>query len=115
MIKQGAIAWLNLEPQTGTEPSKRRPVVVVSNGDYHALVKGRMAMVCPISTRDKGFAMNVALDETTVTQGVVLTADAKVLDMQARNYDYIEDMPVGILLEVLDLVGSISRYQGAEN
>ena len=111
MIKQGAIAWLDLEPQTGSEPNKRRPIVVVSNNDYHALVKNRMAMVCPISNQNKGFAMNIALDNTTQTQGYVLTADAKVLDLQARNYQYIEDLPNGILLDVLGMVGGISKYQ----
>ena len=111
MIKQGAIAWLDLEPQTGNESSKRRPVVVVSNDDYHELVKNRMAMVCPITNQNKGFVMNVALDSTTKTQGFILTADAKVLDMQARNYNYIEDLPESILIDVLDLVGGISKHQ----
>ena len=111
MIRQGAIAWLDLEPQTGNEPSKRRPVVVVSNDDYHSLVNNRMAMVCPITNQNKGFVMNVALDNTTKTQGFILTADVKVLDIQVRNYDYIEDLPESILMEVLDLVGSISKYQ----
>jgi mRNA interferase MazF len=70
-----------------------------------------MAMVCPITTQNKGFAMNVALDGKTQTQGVVLTADAKVLDLQARNYEYIEDVPEDILLTVLEMVGGISKYQ----
>ena len=108
MIKQGAVAWVDLEPQTGSEPNKRRPVVVVSNNDYHDLLKNRMAMVCPITNQNKGFVMNVALDNTTKTQGFILTVDAKVLDMQARNYEYIEDLPKSILIDVLDLVGSIS-------
>ena len=111
MIKQGAIAWLDLEPQIGNEPSNSRPVVVVSNKDYHDLVNNRMAMVCPITNQSKGFVMNVSLDDTTKTQGFILTADVKVLDMQARNYDYIEDLPESILIEVLDLVGSISKHQ----
>ena len=111
MIQQGAIAWLDLNPQTGSEPNKRRPVVVVSNKDYHDLVKNRMAMVCPITNQNKGFIMNVALDNTTKTQGFILTADAKVLDLQARNYEYIEDLPENILIDVLEFVGSISKYQ----
>ena len=111
MIKQGAIAWLDLEPQKGGEPNKRRPVVVVSNKDYHDLVKNRMAMVCPVTNQDKGFVMNVKLNDSTKTKGFILTADAKVLDLQARNYDYIEDLPENILIDVLDLVGSISKYQ----
>jgi len=111
MIKQGAIAWLDLTPQTGSEPNKRRPVVVVSNQDYHELTKNRMAMVCPITSQNKGFVMNVPLDNTTKTTGFILTADAKVLDLQARNYEYIEDLPDDILIDVLDLVGGISRYQ----
>ena len=55
MIKQGAIGWLDLEPQSGNEPNKRRPVVIVSNKDYHKLVSNRMAMICPIT---KGFKYN---------------------------------------------------------
>jgi mRNA interferase MazF len=54
--------------------------------------------------------MNIALDNETKTQGYVLTADVKVLDIIARNYEYIEDLPDNILFRVLDMINSISEY-----
>ena len=110
MIKQGAIGWLDLEPQIGNEPYKRRPVVIVSNKDYHKLVGNRMAMICPITSQKKNFVMNIALNNKTGTQGYIQAADVKVLDIGARKYEYIEDLPESILFHVLDMVGGISQY-----
>ena len=114
MIKQGAIAWLDLDPQTGKEQKGRRPCVVVSNKDFHLLTNNKLIMICPITNKDKGFALDIALDDRTKTTGVVMTAQAKILDAEARNYEYIEMIPNDILDEILEFVGGISRKDDFE-
>jgi len=48
-------------------------------------------MISPITNKDKGFAM---------------AGQTKILDMEARNYDFIEIIPNDILDEALKLVAS---------
>jgi len=115
MIKQGAIIWLDLDPQTGKEQKGRRPCIIVSNRDFHELTSHKLLMVCPITNKDKGFILDVQLDERTKTTGVVMTAQTKILDVEARNYKFIELVPEDILDEILEFVGGISRKDDSDD
>jgi mRNA interferase MazF len=44
------------------------------------------------------------LDERTKTTGVILCDQARTLDINARNYEFIEKIPDDILLEVVDII-----------
>ena len=101
--KQGDIIWLNLNPQTGTEQSGNRPVVVVSNDEFHARIKN-LVMICPITSRNRNFPTHIALDDRTRTSGVVKCEQAKILDFKNRNANFVEVLPVDILEEVKDVV-----------
>ncbi|MCL2365209.1 MAG: type II toxin-antitoxin system PemK/MazF family toxin [Defluviitaleaceae bacterium] len=107
MINQGDILWLDLNPQSGHEQKGRRPVVVVSNNDFHFLTGGKFAMVCPITNKARGHFMHIALNEQTETTGYVMCEQAKVLDIHARNYTYIEKMPTNIFESVWQRVRAI--------
>lgn len=50
--------------------------------------------------------MHVELDERTVTTGVVLCDQAKMLDVNARNAKVIEHAPKDIVEEVVAIVQS---------
>ena len=100
---RGDIIWLVFDPHAGNEQQGRRPAVVISNADANDFLNGR-AMVCPISKTNKGFPLQPALDERTVTQGVVLCDQVMVLDLDARHAHYIEKIPVDILHEVVDII-----------
>jgi len=65
MIQQGVIAWLDLDPQSGHEQKGRRPVVVVSNSDFHIITGHKLAMVCPITNTARGNLLHVELDKQT--------------------------------------------------
>lgn len=101
MIKQGDIVWLNFDPQAGNEQKGRRPALIVSNTKFHQITSYRNAMVCPITSTNNGFALNVSLDERTDTSGVIMCHQAKVFDITERQCEYREQLPSDILEEVL--------------
>jgi mRNA interferase MazF len=103
MVKQGDIIKLNFNPQTGHEQSGRRPALVVSNSGFTQITK-TAAMVCPITHTNKNLPFHIPLDNRTETSGVVLCDQAKIIDIHARKYEYIEKAPKDIILEVVDII-----------
>jgi mRNA interferase MazF len=102
MVKQGNIIWLDFDPQTGHEQKGRRPALVISNDTFNRFSK--MAIVCPITNVDKNHPFHIKLNDKTKTKGVILCDQARTLDINARNYEFIEDVPEEISLEVIDIV-----------
>ena len=102
MVKQGAILWLDFDPQSGHEQIGRRPALVVSNNTFNSF--SSLTMVCPITNRRKNYPFHVKLDKRTKTSGVVLCDQARILDIKIRNYEYIESIPDDILAEVIDII-----------
>jgi len=108
MVKQGDIIWLDFDPQIGHEQKGRRPALVISNETFNNFSK--MAIVCPITNVDKKHPFHVKLNEQTKTTGVVLCDQARTLDINARNYKFIEKIQEKILLEIIDITfGFIER------
>jgi mRNA interferase MazF len=95
MVKQGDIIRINFSPQSGHEQAGERPAVVLSNDMYIELTQ--KAVVCPITSTDKDFPLQVRLDNRTKTQGVVMCEQLKSLDIESRGYGFIEPMPSDLL------------------
>ncbi|MCL2270548.1 MAG: type II toxin-antitoxin system PemK/MazF family toxin [Treponema sp.] len=102
MVKQGSIVWLNFDPQIGHEQKGRRPALIISNNTFNNFSK--LVIVCPITTVDKNHPFHIKLNEQTKTQGVILCDQARTLDITARKYKFIENIPEDILLEVIDII-----------
>jgi mRNA interferase MazF len=104
--EQGDIIYLQYNPQSGHEQKGTRPVVVVSNKTYNQFTN--LAMVCPITSNDKGFPLHILLDDRTKTVGVIMCEQVKALDIIVRKASYFEKAPTDIMDEVMDiLVGFI--------
>ena len=108
MINQGDIAWLDLDPQSGHEQKGRRPVIVVSNSEFHLITGNKLAMVCPITNTGRANLLHVELDKQTHTTGFIMCEQAKVLDITTRNYKFIEEATMAVLTKVLNRVQAIS-------
>jgi mRNA interferase MazF len=109
MVKQGHIIWLDFDPQTGHEQKGRRPALVVSNETFNKF--SNMAIVCPITNTDKNHPFHIKLDERTKTTGVVLCDQTRTLDINARNYVYIEDIPDDILFDIIDIISGFIEME----
>ena len=111
--KQGDIIKLDFSPTKGHEQKGRRPALVVSNGTYNKYGRG-IVIVCPITNTDRGIKTQLKLDERTVTTGIIMTDQVKALDLNERNPEFIENVPVDILYEVCDIIAGFTEIEDDE-
>jgi len=79
--ERGDIVWIQMNPQAGREQAGHRPAFVVSPKVYNGKVG--LALMCPITSKVKGYPFEVAVTAPGVT-GVVLSDQVKCLDWGAR-------------------------------
>jgi len=108
MVKQGSIIKINFNPSVGSEQAGYRPAVVISNN--YVISKTNIITICPITTRQGKTALNVMLDDRTITQGVVLCAHNKAVDIKKRPYVIVEQLPQDKLEEVIDTIISMIEF-----
>ncbi len=80
ILQQGDIIWINFTPQVGREQAGRRPAIVISPIKYNRRVG--LALVCPITTKVKGYPFEVILPSGLAVSGVILADQVKSLDWQ---------------------------------
>jgi mRNA interferase MazF len=97
--ERGDIIKLQFNPQSGREQANYRPAIVISPTDYNRISK--LILVCPITSRKKGWPFEVELTEQVQTTGVVLVDQVKSLDCGSSNATFIEKAPSDIINEVL--------------
>ena len=104
MVKQGSVIMISFDPVVGSEQSGCRPAVVVSNN--FLISKTNIITICPITKGQDKTALNVLLDGRTKTQGAILCAHNRSVDIKKRPYTTIEQLPTDKLDEVLNIVVS---------
>ena len=109
--RQGDIIWISLDPQAGHEQAGRRPAMIISNDTFNRFAK-TAAMVCPITSTERDIPLHVKLDSRTHITGVVMCDQAKILDLQRRNAEWIERAPIDIVLEAVDIVTGFIEIDG---
>ena len=95
---RGDVVWIDFEPGAGREQAGRRPALVLSPKSYNRKV--RLAILCPVTTKAKGYPFEVPLPDGLPVTGVVLSDQAKSLDWRIRNAEFLCAVPG----ETLDLV-----------
>jgi len=95
----GDIIWLSFDPQAGREQAGRRPALVLSPAAYNE--KADLALVCPISSRVKGYPFEVPLPEGLAISGVVLSDHLKSLDWKQRKAVFVARVPAEVVSDVL--------------
>ena len=95
---RGDVVWIDLEPQRGSEQAGRRPAVVLSRSDYNR--KTRLAVICPITTKAKGYPFEVSIPADSPVSGVILADQIRCVAWRERNTMFISQIPVATLEEV---------------
>jgi mRNA interferase MazF len=103
--QRGDAVWLSMSPQAGHEQAGRRPALVLSPGSYNAKVG--LAILCPITSRVKGYPFEVVIPDGLPVEGAVLSDQAKSLDWRARKAEFICRLPGDTTLEVLHKLGAV--------
>jgi len=81
------LVWINFNPQVGHEQAGRRPALVLSPESYNSKVG--LAILCPITSKKKGYPFEVSLPKKMSVSGVVLSDQVKNLDWKKRNVEFI--------------------------
>ncbi len=96
---RGHAIWLSFDRQLGHEQAGRRPALVVSPSSYNEKVG--LALVCPISSRVKGYPFEVEIPKESGVEGAVLSDQVKSLDWEKRKAEFICQLPGRVIGDVL--------------
>lgn len=101
--ERGDLIWLQFFPQAGHEQSGRRPALVLSPKGYnHA---SGLAIVCPITSRAKGYPFEVDVPQGLAISGVILADHVRSVEWLAREAAFIGRAPDLAVAEVRDKIG----------
>lgn len=99
---RGDIVWLEFDPQAGHEEAGLRPALVISPVEYNQKVG--LALLCPITSKVKGYPFEVELPAGLPISGVILADQIKSLDWRTRKAKKICNLPNETLEEVIEKV-----------
>jgi mRNA interferase MazF len=103
--QRGDLVWVSLNPQAGHEQAGRRPALVVSPIEYNERVG--LALMCPVTSRVKGYPFEVALPEDLGISDVVLADQVKNLDWRVRQAELACTVPQSVVAEVLGKLNAL--------
>jgi mRNA interferase MazF len=95
---RGDLVWMLFSPHAGSEQGGRRPGIVLSPRLFHEY--SRLAIVCPITTRERGWHTEVKLPPGLPVSGVVLVDNVRSMDREARKLEIIGRAPYSVLEEI---------------
>lgn len=104
--ERGDIIRLQFNPRAGSEQASYRPAIVISPLAYNHISK--LILVCPITSRQKGWPFEVPLTEQLKTLGVVLADQIRIVDCSAREAMFVEKAPLELVNEVLARIAPLS-------
>ncbi len=96
---RGDIVKLNFDPTLGREQAGYRPALIVTTKEFNQVT--RLALACPITSKIKGFNLEVVLPDGLITSGAVLAFQVKTIDWLERQVKYIESLPDETIEEVI--------------
>jgi mRNA interferase MazF len=107
--ERGDIVRVNFDPQSGHEQAGRRPAIILSPVTYNKRVG--LALLCPITSRIKGYPFEVSIPKGFATTGVILADQLKSFDWSARQVEFLHKVPETTLAEVLRKLHTLLTIQ----
>ncbi|MGB9661296.1 MAG: endoribonuclease MazF [Moorellaceae bacterium] len=102
---RGDIVWLQFNPQAGHEQAGKRPALVISPKSYNGKVG--LALMCPITSKIKGYPFEVLLSDNLKVSGAVLADQIKSLDWEVRQAEFICTAPSEVVAEVIGKIQTL--------
>jgi mRNA interferase MazF len=97
--ERGDLVWLDFDPRIGHEQAGHRPAFVLSPRSYN--VRAGLALVCPITSKAKGYPYEVPLPPGLKATGVVLADQIRSIDWIARRPRRMDRAPANVVADVL--------------
>jgi mRNA interferase MazF len=98
------IIWLDFDPQVGREQAGRRPALVISSILYNRI---GLALICPITSKVKGYPFEVLIPAGGKISGVVLADAVKNVDWCGRNAEFIAKAAPAVIIEVQEKIRTL--------
>lgn len=95
---RGDLVWLDFDPQAGHEQAGHRPGLVLSPALYNG--RSGLALICPITSRRRGYPFEVPLPSGGPVDGVVLSDHVRSADWRSRRAKFIAKVDVDAFEEV---------------
>ncbi len=102
---RGDFVWTSFDPQAGHEQAGHRPAIVLSPLAYNEKVG--LALICPVTSRTKGYPFEVPLPTGLPIHGTVLADQVKSLDWKARGIQPAGKAPPVVVAEVLGKLATL--------
>ena len=102
--KRGDFVWLDFDPRTGHEQAGHRPALVISPQEYNRI---GLAIVCPITSKGKGFPFEVDIPAGQRVSGAVLSNHVKSVDWRTRKARFIMAAPSALLDDVIAKIATL--------
>lgn len=93
------MVWVQLGPTSGHEQSGRRPVLVLTPSGYNS--KTGLALVCPLTSKQKGYPFEVALPDEAELTGVILADHVRSIDWRSRRAEHAATLSATLVSDVL--------------
>jgi mRNA interferase MazF len=97
--ERGDVVLMSFDPQSGHEQAGWRPALVISPSLYNRA--SSLAVLCPITSRVRGYPFEVRLPDDLDVSGVVLVDQVRSLDWRSRRARLVGRVPAGVMSEVL--------------
>lgn len=101
----GDFIWIDLDPTIGHEQSGRRPAIVVSPRSYN--VAAGLCVICPITSRARGYPFEAVLPEGAGLRGVVLADQPRSISWEKRPIMPAARAPDRLLMEVRERLAAL--------
>lgn len=109
-LQEGDIIKCDFSGSIGHEQSGVRPAVVVSQ--YSSNANSGLAMVCPVTSRTKGYFAEAPV-KNLYLDGVVLTNQLRTIDYKARKVEVFgtinNDILLGIRQKIMIILGMSTK------
>jgi mRNA interferase MazF len=91
----GDLVWIEFDPQQGLEQRGRGPALVLTPRRYNQ--RSGLCVLCPITSRQKGYPFEVAIPAGHSVAGVVLSDQVESLSWQMRGSEFAGRAPAAVL------------------
>lgn len=105
---EGDLIWIDFDPQVGREQAGRRPALVLSPLSYNQKVG--LCVLCPITTRIKGFPFEVRIPDHAGVRGAVLADQVKSLSWEMRRASFVAQAPAALRSDVRAKLRALLRF-----
>ena len=101
----GDLVWIDLDPTLGHEQSGHRPAIVLTPRQYN--VRSGLCIICPITSRARGYPFEVAIPHEQALSGVILVDQLRSVSWEKRYVKVAGAVTIELLNEVRERLAAL--------